>query len=148
MGPNADVAHARREIATKGHASPRRRRGNDARDARRSTQEPDDHGTSNAASCAQMRHLAWPLNRATGDCRERPLYDGSLSAANWARALERGFAALALTSAVWLLCQLMAFDYGRDQGIYSVVAHGLLQGEAPYRDVWDFKPPGIFLVFA
>jgi hypothetical protein len=62
--------------------------------------------------------------------------------------LERGFAALALTGAVWLLCQLMAFDYGRDQGIYSVVAHGWLQGEPPYRDVWDFKPPGIFLVFA
>jgi hypothetical protein len=43
---------------------------------------------------------------------------------------------------------ILTFGYGRDQGIYAVVARGLLHGEMPYRDVWDFKPPGIFLVYA
>jgi hypothetical protein len=74
--------------------------------------------------------------------------DAHVSAASRACIVERAVAALALTSAVWLLCNLVAFDYGRDQGIYAVVARGWLQGQAPYRDVWDFKPPGIFVVFA
>ena len=62
--------------------------------------------------------------------------------------LDRMVAAIALLGAAYLLCHLIAFEYGRDQGIYAVVADGVLRGEAPYRDVWDFKPPGIFFVFA
>lgn len=49
---------------------------------------------------------------------------------------------------LFLLAQLLAFGYGRDQGIYAVVADAVLRGGAPYRDAWDFKPPGIHLVFA
>jgi len=44
--------------------------------------------------------------------------------------------------------QILLFSFGRDQGIYAVVAEGLLEGKMPYRDVWDFKPPGIFIVYA
>lgn len=44
--------------------------------------------------------------------------------------------------------QILLFGYGRDQGIYAVVGEGLLTGKMPYRDVWDFKPPGIFFVYA
>ncbi len=40
------------------------------------------------------------------------------------------------------------FGYGRDQGIYAVVARTILEGGMPYRDVFDFKPPGIFIVYA
>lgn len=58
-----------------------------------------------------------------------------------------------LSRAAWLVVglsflQILLFGYGRDQGIYGVVADGLLQGEMPYRDRWDFKPPGIYFVFA
>ncbi len=59
----------------------------------------------------------------------------------WLRAgalLVVGFAAL----------QILVFSFGRDQGIYAVVGDGLLQGQVPYRDLWDFKPPGIFFVYA
>ena len=28
------------------------------------------------------------------------------------------------------------------------MADGILHGKMPYRDLWDFKPPGIFLVYA
>lgn len=49
---------------------------------------------------------------------------------------------------VFLLLQILSFGYGRDQGIYAMVARSLLQGGMPYRDAWDFKPPGIFLVYA
>lgn len=48
----------------------------------------------------------------------------------------------------FLLLQIVTFNYGRDQGIYSVVARTVLEGGMPYRDAWDFKPPGVFLVFA
>lgn len=50
---------------------------------------------------------------------------------------------------VALCCtQILLFGHGRDQGIYSVVADSMLRGGMPYRDAWDFKPPGIFFVFA
>ncbi len=49
---------------------------------------------------------------------------------------------------VFLLMQILTFDYGRDQGIYAMVARTLLAGGMPYQDAWDFKPPGIFIVYA
>ena len=44
--------------------------------------------------------------------------------------------------------QILLLSFGRDQSIYAVVADGILSGRMPYRDVWDFKPPGIFLLYA
>jgi hypothetical protein len=38
--------------------------------------------------------------------------------------------------------------YGRDQSIYAVVARTMLDGGAPYKDAWDFKPPGIYFIYA
>lgn len=49
---------------------------------------------------------------------------------------------------VFALLQIVTFSFGRDQSIYAVVGSGLLDGQMPYRDLWDFKPPGIFLVYA
>jgi hypothetical protein len=56
-------------------------------------------------------------------------------------------ACCALVSAFSLLV-IVTFDYGRDQGIYAVVARTVLDGGMPYRDAWDFKPPGIFVIYA
>ena len=44
--------------------------------------------------------------------------------------------------------QILLFSFGRDQGIYAEVADGMLHGRMPYRDLWDFKPPGIYFVYA
>ncbi|HEX6277585.1 MAG TPA: glycosyltransferase family 39 protein [Polyangiaceae bacterium] len=44
--------------------------------------------------------------------------------------------------------QILVFSFGRDQGIYALVGAGMLEGKVPYRDLWDFKPPGIFFVYA
>lgn len=46
------------------------------------------------------------------------------------------------------LALLIAYGYGRDQGIYAVVAGAITGGGAPYLDAWDFKPPAIFGVYA
>ena len=43
---------------------------------------------------------------------------------------------------------ILLFSFGRDQGIYATVADAILDGRMPYRDAWDFKPPGIFLTYA
>lgn len=43
---------------------------------------------------------------------------------------------------------ILLYSFGRDQGIYAVVADTILSGGMPYRDAWDFKPPGIFLTYA
>jgi hypothetical protein len=48
----------------------------------------------------------------------------------------------------YLFLQISMFRYGRDQGIYATVAESMLRGGMPYRDAWDFKPPGIFAVYA
>lgn len=42
---------------------------------------------------------------------------------------------------------VLTFDHGRDQSIYALVARETLAGGAPYRDAFDFKPPGIFFVY-
>jgi hypothetical protein len=47
-----------------------------------------------------------------------------------------------------LLLQLLLFQYGRDQGIFAVVADYLVRGGVPYRDVWDFKTPGVYFIYA
>lgn len=56
--------------------------------------------------------------------------------------------AACLLGIAFLLLQILTFGYGRDQGIYAMVGRALLRGEMPYRDAWDFKPPGIFLIYA
>jgi len=48
----------------------------------------------------------------------------------------------------WLLLQLLDFGFGRDQGIFAVVGRTILERGMPYRDAWDFKPPGIFFIYA
>ena len=67
-------------------------------------------------------------------------------------ALARGGAALvvglAVCGAAWLLVELSHFEYGLDQGIYGAVADVMHAGGAPYRDAWDFKPPGVFFVYS
>jgi len=68
----------------------------------------------------------------------------SPEAATWDTLLLSCGSALLL----YLLLQLVLFPYGRDQGIYHVVADNVHKGIAPYRGTWDFKPPGIFFVFA
>lgn len=39
-----------------------------------------------------------------------------------------------------------AADY--DEQLYSVIGQGWLDGQLPYRDMWDRKPPGLFALFA
>ncbi|NIO02275.1 MAG: sulfatase-like hydrolase/transferase [Candidatus Latescibacteria bacterium] len=56
--------------------------------------------------------------------------------------------ALAFAAVGVLLLQVCLMQHGRDQGIYSVVGNVILEGGTPYKDAWDFKPPGIFFTYA
>lgn len=56
--------------------------------------------------------------------------------------------AVAWTTIVVSALLILTFSFGRDQGIYALVGDGILHGELPYRQLWDFKPPGIFFVYA
>jgi hypothetical protein len=67
-----------------------------------------------------------------------PLHDRTLRLA--ARPLEIAAGAALLIAVGWSLAHLLHFGYGRDQGIYHVVADEMRRGGAPYRDAWDFKP--------
>ena len=61
-------------------------------------------------------------------------------APRWLWALYAVFSTLALLV-------LLTFSFGRDQGIYGVVAERWRHGVWPYEGAWDFKPPGIFLIY-
>src|SRR5688572_30621810 len=39
-------------------------------------------------------------------------------------------------------------DLAEDTGVFFYAAQRLLDGGAPYRDIWDHKPPGVYLVDA
>lgn len=64
------------------------------------------------------------------------------------RLADRLLIAACLLGIAFLLLQILTYGYGRDQGIYAMVGRALLQGKMPYRDAWDFKPPGVFLLYA
>jgi len=70
----------------------------------------------------------------------------SREARSWSTA-DRVLVALLAIVGTFCLLQLLWMKYGRDQGIYAVVADTVLRGGMPYRDAWDFKPPGIFFVY-
>jgi hypothetical protein len=63
-------------------------------------------------------------------------------------ATEAAVAFACVAGIAFLLLQILTFSYGRDQGIYAMVGRAILSGKMPYRDAWDFKPPGIFLIYA
>lgn len=72
---------------------------------------------------------------------------GPLSARLSSR-ISRAAIACGILFVAFLLANLLTFRYGRDHGIYGVVAEAILRGKAPYKDAWDFKPPAVFFVFA
>jgi 4-amino-4-deoxy-L-arabinose transferase-like glycosyltransferase len=82
----------------------------------------------------------------SADPQEPTSQDSTLT--GWTLQLERlllGAAILCIGVFLWVL---LDFEYGRDQGIYAVVARTILAGGAPYLDAWDFKPPMIYFVYA
>lgn len=64
------------------------------------------------------------------------------------RIAEWALLAPLVLGSLWLLYRLLDFELGLDQGIYAVVSDAMLRGGAPYLDAWDFKPPGVFFVYA
>jgi hypothetical protein len=63
-----------------------------------------------------------------------------------------GVVAVALLSAVSVAVLLPNHPAGRDPaedtGVFFYAAQRLLEGGAPYRDIWDHKPPGVYFVDA
>jgi hypothetical protein len=47
----------------------------------------------------------------------------------------------------FLFIQILMYRYGRDQGVFAVVADSILHYGMPYRDAWDVKPPGVFVIY-
>jgi len=58
-----------------------------------------------------------------------------------------GVLAAVLLLAIGLRLPALAEPIGVDQGIFATFAMALRDGLAPYRDVWDQKPPGIHLLY-
>lgn len=89
---------------------------------------------------------------------DAPLQDAATSAPppkpegaspwSFARVADRALVPFAVVVVALSIGLVLTFDYGRDQAIYALVARELVNGKMPYRDAFDFKPPGIFLVYA
>lgn len=65
-----------------------------------------------------------------------------------AQAAGRLLAVACVTAVVFSAVMLLTYPFGRDQGIFAVIGEGLVQGKAPYLDLWDVKTPGIYFLFA
>jgi 4-amino-4-deoxy-L-arabinose transferase-like glycosyltransferase len=59
-----------------------------------------------------------------------------------------GLCLLALLFAWWLRSPLHHLPLERDEGSYALIATRWLAGAVPYRDLFDHKPPLIYLVYA
>ncbi|NJL73246.1 MAG: hypothetical protein HC888_17760 [Candidatus Competibacteraceae bacterium] len=42
---------------------------------------------------------------------------------------------------------LLTFPLSADHAIFVIIARGWAQGLVPYRDLWDIKPPGTFVIY-
>ncbi|MFN3648256.1 MAG: hypothetical protein ACK47B_01645 [Armatimonadota bacterium] len=49
---------------------------------------------------------------------------------------------------VLLLLPTLLFAWGRDPATFAYVGQVIVDGGMPYRDAWDIKPPGIYLLYA
>ena len=47
-----------------------------------------------------------------------------------------------------ILAQTIIFPFGRDQGVFAVFGSSILEGQVPYSDIFDIKPPLIFYIYA
>lgn len=47
-----------------------------------------------------------------------------------------------------LALPVLSYPLGRDQGEFATIAVGVLEGQLPYRDLWNPKPPAIFYTYA
>src|SRR6266851_299369 len=61
---------------------------------------------------------------------------------------ERWIEIAAWVVVIFACSQILMFPFGRDQGVYAVIADTILKGGMPYRDAWDIHPPGVYLAFA
>ena len=69
-----------------------------------------------------------------------------------APAVGRGFFALLLAVSAAAALALWATSFrdvvlDRDEGVYATVAQAWAAGKLPYRDVFDHKPPGIYVIY-
>jgi hypothetical protein len=81
----------------------------------------------------------------------RPEADRTAAPRRRARRRTAAGRALAAAAGLAFLClrvPYVAMPLERDEGNYAYVAWRLLEGEAPYRDVFDQKPPGVYAVYA
>lgn len=60
----------------------------------------------------------------------------------------RQTAAWVAAAAGLLLLPMLLYPYGRDQAVFADVARAILSGGMPYRDIWEIKPPGVYLLYA
>ncbi|APR82194.1 Hypothetical protein A7982_07543 [Minicystis rosea] len=90
---------------------------------------------------------AEPSDAAPASDPRAPASNAKAARRAWS-ANDRVLAAACVLGLAFLLLQIVMFGYGRDQGIYAMVGRSLLSGGMPYRDAWDFKPPGIFVIYA
>ncbi len=63
------------------------------------------------------------------------------------------YSTLALLMAIMVLTWLLRMNFWNqplqlDEGVYSYIGWGMLEGSVPYRDVYDHKPPGIYVLYS
>ncbi len=80
--------------------------------------------------------------RAVAARLPRPLFSG-----RWPTA-ELIFLLVLAAIPVLLYLPFSGTPFERDEGVYATIAQGILRGDMPYRDLFDNKPPLVFVWYA
>jgi hypothetical protein len=67
--------------------------------------------------------------------------------ASWDRKASAAVIVLAVVVFVALRIPSATIPLERDEGAYALMAQRTLAGDVPYRDVWDHKPPGVYVAY-
>ena len=81
----------------------------------------------------------------------KPVESGEAASApggKWNSLFSQALLAVAILFVLVRAFPILSFPLGRDQGTYLTIGQGLLEGKQLYRDLWDNKPPGIFIAYA
>lgn len=55
---------------------------------------------------------------------------------------------MAVAGVLAVLAPTVFYPYGRDQSVFACAGSVIARGGMPYRDIWEIKPPGIYLAYA
>ncbi len=97
-------------------------------------------------ACSSIPQSLNPFARSLSPSPSAPFPVSHPSAPPWLRPFAPTL--LGALGVALILAPALLYPYGRDQAVFAYMGRVIADGGMPYRDAWDLKPPGIYLLYA